>query len=365
MPEIRIDPLSGHRTIVAGERSKRPGGAPTCAPPEPIDVERDPFAEGHEDRTPPELYALRPGGGPPNSPGWTVRVVPNLYPALTPADPDDADGKPGSGAGAELGTGAELGAGDATRTDPGAGPTEIPAEPARGKPELFTALPATGAHEVIVNGPQPVLSLADLPVEQVLAAVEVWRARMRVHAGCAYSQLIVNERREGGASLPHTHAQLYALNFVPAVVARERERANAYTTRTMGQNLLGDLLAEEVRLRERIVAIDEEAVLLAPYASQLPFQLMLVPRRPRARFEDDGPTGAALLHDGLRRLARLLGSSPPLNLFIRTAPLGAEHFCWRIDVLPRLTHLAGLELSTGLNLNIVAPEHAATLLRDV
>jgi len=338
MPEIRIDPLSGHRTIIAGERSKRPGGAPTCAPPDPIDAEHDPFAEGHEDRTPPELYALRPGGGPPNSPGWTVRVVPNLYPALTPAEDD-------------------------TAAD-GTGHAEIAAEPARGKPELFTALPATGAHEVIVNGPQPVLSLAELPAEQVAAAVEVWRERMRAHADCAYTQLIVNERREGGASLPHTHAQLYALSFVPAVVARERERANAYTTRTMGQSLLGDLLAEEVRLRERIVAVDEEAVLLAPYASQLPFQLMLVPRRPRARFEDDGPTGAALLHDGLQRLARQLGSSPPLNLFVRTAPLGAEHFCWRIDILPRLTHLAGLELSTGVNLNIVAPEHAAALLRD-
>jgi UDPglucose--hexose-1-phosphate uridylyltransferase len=337
MPEIRIDPLSGHKTIVAGERSGRPGGEPTCAPAEPIDAERDPFAEGHEDRTPPELYALRPGGGPPNSPGWTVRVVPNLYPALTPADPDNPAGT---------------------------GRAEIAAEPARGKPELFTALPATGAHEVIVNGPQPVLSLADLPAEQVAAAVEVWRERMRAHALSAYTQLIVNERREGGASLPHTHAQLYALDFVPAVVARERERANAYTTRTMGQSLLGDVLAEEVRLRERIVAVDEEAVLIAPYASQLPFQLMLVPRRPRARFEDDGPTGAALLHDGLQRLARQLGSSPPLNLFVRTAPLGAEHFCWRIDILPRLTHLAGLELSTGVNLNIVAPEHAAALLRD-
>ena len=194
--------------------------------------------------------------------------------------------------------------------------------------------------------------------------MEVWRERMRAHAASAYLQLIVNERREAGASLPHTHAQLYALDFVPAVVARERERANAYTTRTMGQNLLGDVIAEEVRLRERIVAVDEEAVLIAPYASQLPFQLMLAPRRPRARFEDDGPSGAALLHDGLKRLARQLGSSPPLNLFVRTAPLGAEHFCWRIDILPRLTHLAGLELSTGVNLNIVAPEHAAALLRD-
>ncbi len=84
MPELRIDPLSGHRTIVAGERSRRPGGEPRATPPEPIDVSGDPFAEGHEDRTPPELYAVRPGGGPADGPGWTVRVVPNLYPALDP-----------------------------------------------------------------------------------------------------------------------------------------------------------------------------------------------------------------------------------------------------------------------------------------
>jgi len=132
----------------------------------------------------------------------------------------------------------------------------------------------------------------------------------------------------------------------------------------MGQSLLGDLVAEEVRLRERVVAIDEEAVLMTPYASRLPFQLTVAPRRPRARFEEDGPTGARLLHDGLCRLARYLGGSPPLNLWVRTAPRGADHFCWRIDVLPRLTHLAGLELSTGVSLNIVAPEHAAAVLRD-
>jgi UDPglucose--hexose-1-phosphate uridylyltransferase len=347
MPEIRIDPLSGHRTIVAGERSRRPGGAPTLSEaeraPEPIDPERDPFAEGHEDRTPPELYAVRPGGGVPDSPGWTVRVVPNLYPALAPADdgaaPPDSDG---------------------------ASEASEPREGARGAAlaELFSSLPATGAHEVIVNGPQPVLSLAELPVEQVAAAMGAWRERMRLHEECACVQLIVNERRQAGASLPHTHAQLYGLDFVPAAVARERERASAYATRTMGQSLLGDVVAEEVRLRERIVAIDEEAVLMAPYASRLPFQLMLAPRRPVPRFEQDGPTGAALLHDGLRRLARHFGASPPLNMWVRTAPRGAEHFCWRIDVLPRLTHLAGLELSTDVNLNIVAPEHAAALLRD-
>ncbi len=363
MPEIRIDPLSGHRTIVAGERSKRPGGEPSrCEPPEPIDSERDPFAEGHESRTPPELYAVRPGGGVADSPGWTVRVVPNLYPALAP-DAGEVEGEEEKENEANRGDGRSRGVeAEASGVGPG---VEEWSRGSRGMAdsELFMVLPARGAHEVIVNGPQSVLSLAELPGEQVAAAVEVWRTRMRVHEDAAYVQLIVNERREAGASLPHTHAQLYALDFVPADVARERERAGAYTTRTMGHTLLEDLIAEEVRRGERIVAIDEECVLLAPYASRLPFQLMLAPRRPCARFETDN-VGAGLLYEGLCRLARVLGSSPPLNLWVRTAPRGVEQFCWRIDIAPRLTHLAGLELSTGLNLNIVAPEHAASLLRD-
>jgi UDPglucose--hexose-1-phosphate uridylyltransferase len=81
------------------------------------------------------------------------------------------------------------------------------------------------------------------------------------------------------------------------------------------------------------------------------------------RFEDDGPTGARMVGEALQRLTVRLGASPPLNLWVRTAPRGAEHFCWRIDILPRLTHLAGLELGAGLSLNIVAPEKAAAELR--
>ena len=339
LPEVRTDPLSGHKAIVAADRARRPGGAPWCVPAQPIDPQKDPFADGHEEQTPPELEAVRPGGGPPNSPGWLVRVVPNLYPALEPRDehaqipPQRAELPPGGGeASARLG--------------------------------LFSAMPASGGHEVIINSPAGVTSLAELPVEQVELAVDVWRSRMRAHPTSACVQLIVNERYEAGASLPHTHSQLYALDFVPALVARERERFGAYARRSQGHDLLGDLIAEEVRLRERVVAIDDEAVLIAPYASSMPFQLMLAPRRPRARFEDDGATGARLLHDGLCRLARHLGCSPPLNLWVRTAPAGAEEFCWRIDVVPRLSHLAGLELSTGLSLNIVAPEHAAAALRE-
>jgi UDPglucose--hexose-1-phosphate uridylyltransferase len=324
--ELRVDPLTGLRSIIASARADRPGGHFDLDPPPPIDASKDPFAPGHEDQTPPEVYAVRPDGGGPDTPGWTVRVVPNLYPALTP---------------------------DAHEPE------------AEAYPDLFTAQAASGRHEVIVNGPQVVNSLVELDPGQLELAMDAWRERMRAHAGCACRHLIVNERREAGASLPHTHAQLYALPFVPAAVARERERFTAYATRTMGGNLLGDLVQEEVRRRDRIVAIDDEAVAMAPYASRVPYQLMIAPRRPRPRFEDDGPLGAALLHDVLGRLARRLGASPPLNLWVRTAPSGAEHFCWRIDLLPRLTHLAGLELGTGVNLCITAPEQAAAELREI
>jgi UDPglucose--hexose-1-phosphate uridylyltransferase len=325
LPEIRIDPLTGQRAIIAGDRAGRPGGELSSPPPPVIDPETDPFADGHEERTPPELYAVRPGGGDPNTPGWTVRVVPNLYPALSEDPP--------------------------------------PPRP-EANADLFWSAPARGAHEVVINSPRPVVSLSQLAADQVAAAAEAWRERIRAHPEAAYVHVIVNERREAGASLPHTHAQVYAMDFVPAAIARERERFGAYATRTMGGNLLADLVQEEVRRRDRVVAIDDDTVLIAAYAGRVPFQLMIAPRTPRARFEDDGPTGAAMLHDALNRLARRLDSPPPLNLWIRTAPQGAETFCWRIDILPRLTHLAGLELGAGVNLNIVAPERAAAELRE-
>ena len=312
---------------MAGERGARPGAWLDVEPRPPVDPERDPFAAGHEDQTPPEVYALREDGG-----GWKVRVVPNLYPALTPGEPGTAEDPLGSG---------------------------------RGEPDLFTARPALGAHEVIVNAPDPVSSLAELPPEQVETSMSVWRERMRVHADAAYVHVIVNEGKEAGASLPHTHAQLYALPFVPAAVARERERFTAYSNRMGGRNLLGDLVQEEVRRRERVVAIDDEAVALCPFGARVPFHLQVVPRRPTARFSDEGPLGARMLHQALNRLAAVLGSLPPLNMWVRTAPRDAERFCWRIELLPRLAQLAGLEIGTGVHLNVLAPEDAAGRLRGV
>jgi UDPglucose--hexose-1-phosphate uridylyltransferase len=332
LPELRIDPLSGLRAIIAGERASRPGAFASKIEERPqVDPDKDPFAEGNEDRTPPEVWALRPDGGGPDTPGWKVRVVPNLYPALGAGEPDAADDPMRSG---------------------------------RGMPELFTSRPAVGAHEVIINSPRPVSTLVDLEPDELETAMDAWRTRMATHSDAAYTHLIVNEGVLAGASLPHTHSQLYALPFVPAAVARERERFTAYYERTQGRNLLADVLQEEVRLRERIVAIDSEAVVICPFASRMPYELMLIPRTARARFQDDGPVGAKLLHEALSRLQGALGGLPPLNMWIRTAPTGAGEFCWHLDVVPRLAQLAGLEMGTGVSLNIVPPEQAATTLRD-
>jgi UDPglucose--hexose-1-phosphate uridylyltransferase len=329
--ELRIDPLSGLRVIVAGERGRRPGAWLDVQPRTPIDPERDPFAEGHEDQTPPEVYALRDNGGPPNGPGWRVRVVPNLFPALSPDAPEP-------------------------RADPLAG--------GRGEPDLFPSQPARGAHEVIINAPDPVHSLAEVPAEQVETAMGVWRQRMREHGGAAYVHVIVNEGKEAGASLEHSHAQLYALGFVPAQVARERERFVSYNQHTMGGDLLAEIASEEVRRKERLVAIDDDALLICPWASRSPFELRIIPRQPARSFESDGEVGVGMLRTALRAMEGRFGQVPQLNAWTLTAPRGADEFHWHLDIAPRIGIRAGFEMSTGVELNVFPPERAAAELRE-
>jgi UDPglucose--hexose-1-phosphate uridylyltransferase len=322
-PELRIDPLTGLRVVLAPARADRPFSFESS---ETHDAAREecPLCEGHESWTPPETFALRPGGGPPDSPGWLVRAVPNKYPLVAPG-----------GAGAN---GADSG---------------------RGDPELLVSSKATGHHEVIVHSPEHVASMTALAPDQFRHAIEGWLRRSAAHADAAYVHLMVNEGHAAGASLEHSHAQLYALDNVPAMVAREREHFTAHNTRTMGGCLLCDLLKEEVRRRERVVAVDDHAVLLAPFASRGPYELQLVPRRHERSFADSEPAALDLLREGLLRLSAKLGAPPPLNLWVRTAPRGADNFHWHVDVVPRLTRLAGFELGTGQYVNIVPPERAA------
>jgi UDPglucose--hexose-1-phosphate uridylyltransferase len=122
-------------------------------------------------------------------------------------------------------------------------------------------------------------------------------------------------------------------------------------------------LVEEVRRRERLVAIDEEAALICPWASRSPFELRVIPRRESARFEDDD-SGAAMIRTAMKALTTLFDGSPELNLWVRTAPRGADQFHWHVDIAPRLTIKAGFELGTGVDINVYPPERAATDLKE-
>lgn len=333
--------------ILAPGRAERPD-AFTPAPSEARagSAESCPFCEGREDRTPPEVWANRPGGGEPNSPGWTQRSVPNLYPVL--ASQEEAAAEDGA---AETGL--------ASSVDP------LRASARARQPDLFASQPAVGAHEVIIHAPEHVTSLGELGDERFGGAVAAWRERMRAHAGSAAClHLIVNEGRDAGASLPHSHAQLYALSFVPADVARERERAGAYHERTMGGHLLSDVAVEEVRRRERLVAVDDEAILVCPWASRSPFELRVIPRRAAPSFETDDEVGTAMIRTAITALTTVFGATPQLNLWVRTAPRDAEEFDWHVDILPRLTIRAGLELGTGVDVNVYPPERGASDLRE-
>lgn len=326
--EIRVGPFDGERSIIAGARHARPGSVAAWVQPlPPLDLGSDPFAEGNEHQTPPEVDAHRPAGGPADGPGWRTRVVPNAFPLLTPFAAD--------------------------------------AEP-EAVPQLFGAVAAVGTHEVIVQSPGPHRTLGELAPQQLHHVVAMWQRRLRAHAGAAARHLFVNERAEAGASQDHTHAQLVALPTVPMLLARERERAEAYAQQTMGGSLAGDVLQEEVRRGHRVVAIDDDAVLLAPWASRGAYHLTILPRRTALRFEDE-PDGmaSAMLGDALRRLAARFGAPPPLNLWLRTAVSGAERTSWRMELLPALARPGGVELGAGIAVCTVAPEQAARELRDL
>ena len=345
--------------ILAPGRADRPEGFEGSAS-EPKGPESCPFCEGREDRTPLEVYATRPPGEPANSPGWTTRVVPNLYPALAGDEDTGAHNAPGD---AGVGRAAPVAA---TKGEAGAfASAGDPLLESRrsGEPDLFASRPASGRHEVLINSPQHVTAMNELSEEQFAAALATWRQRMAAHADSSYVQLIVNEGGGAGASLEHSHAQLYGLDFVPAAVARERERVGAYAERTAGGSLLSDILVEEVRRKERLVAIDEEAALVCPWASRSPFELRVIPRRAAASFADDA-AGAAMIHTALRLLAKRFDRSPELNLWIRTAPRGAGHFHWHVDIAPRLSIKASFEFATGVDINTYPPERAASDLKE-
>jgi UDPglucose--hexose-1-phosphate uridylyltransferase len=339
MPELRHDPIQKRWVIIATERSRPPD--PPAHPPD-LDGALCPFCEGNEHKTPPEIIALRPGGSAPNQPGWQVRVVPNKFPALRIE-------------------------GDLERRAAG----------------IYDRMNGVGAHEVIIETPRHDLHLADMPVEQVARVIWTYRERLvdlLRDARFKYVLVFKNHGLAAGASLAHPHTQVIATPVTPLTLSGELQSAKEHFHHKE-RCLFCDILAQELESGERIVAGSGPLVAFAPFASRFPFEVSIMPRQHHASFAEisDEAIGhlAATLRDVLRRMKRAL-NDPPFNFLIHTipnvkAPPRRSHYWetieldyhWHLELMPRLTRIAGFEWGTGFYINPTAPEHAAKYLREI
>jgi UDPglucose--hexose-1-phosphate uridylyltransferase len=260
--------------------------------------------------TPPEVY--RTGEGDRDTPGWRVRVVPNLYPIVGGTD---------------------------------AGPG------------------ATGAHEVVVLSPSHENSFAQLDHRQAVEVLTVLRDRSRSHlaAGHTFVQIAINHGRAAGASIEHPHAQLVALDVMPPAVTREVERF---------ETAAHDLVAADLEEGgDALRVVDGPVAAWCPQASSTPYELRLALRAARARFDEandsDIEAVATVARDALGRLASALGDVP-YNLVVHTAgpDTSAGSFHWYIEVQTRINVVAGFEQGTGILVNTVPPEQAVQHLRE-
>lgn len=337
MSQWRQDPLTGRWVVIAAGRRQRPDEFP---PPEsgPADRESCPFCPGHEHLTTPEITARgRPSGAPAGGPGWRMRVFGNMYPAVRPVE----------------------------------GKQETVASTA----EIFwPALPGRGHHEVLVYTPDHgagLHALADDELAELLLLVRERMADLAARPGVAHVLPFFNQGGEAGATLVHPHGQIIATPLVPQLVATKVERLRA--ARAAGRGcLVCDLLAREEAADERIVTSGDGALVLAPWASRFPCELLAAPRRhagdPAAAPAEDCAAVAAVLGPALRALA-VVRPDPPLNMVLHGGPAGAPagpdgDFHWHVEVLPRWTRLAGFEAGSGFAINSMAPETAACRLRE-
>ncbi len=329
MPDLRKDPIMGRWVIISTERARRPSDfaharearrGTQCA-----------FCGEHEHETPPEVLAFRSNGASANSRGWSVRVVPNKFPAL-----------------------------------------RIEGEIGRRGDGIFDMMNGVGAHEVIIETPDHNADLAHLSEAQIEEVL--WAYHDRIHdlkkdRRFRYILIFKNHGAEAGASLEHTHSQLIALPIIPLNVAEELNGAREYF-RHKERCIFCDLIRQELDDQTRLVAENEEFVTVCPFAPRFPLETWILPKRHGGAFENvtkhEYHNLARALRDMLRRLNKAL-DSPPYNYVIHSSPVrdpddGFYH--WHLEIMPKLTKVAGFEWGTGFYINPVPPEDAARHLRD-
>jgi len=329
LPELRKDPVIGRWVIIATERKKRPSDFVNTDERCVFDPSTCPFCEGNEKKTPPEIMAYR-NGTPSDSSGWSIRVVPNKFPALA-----------------------------------------IEGEMDRMGDGMFDKMNGVGAHEVIIETPTHVCNYDSLPVHEVNNIVSAYRERMRDLKGdprFKYVLIFKNKGRDAGASLEHTHSQLIALPIVPKRVVEELEGSKEYY-RFKERCVFCDILRQEMKDDVRVVFENQEFVCISPYAPKSPFETWILPKKHQSCFEflEDAqiPYLAEILHRLMIKINEVLGD-PPFNYIVHTAPLHEDpvHYHWHIEIMPKLTQVAGFEWGSGFYINPAPPEDAAQALRS-
>lgn len=308
MTELRYDLVTGRQVLLAPGRSARPHtvvAAPVEAAPDSC-----PFCPGHEHETPPEV--ARTGSGAPETPGWRIRVVPNLYPIV-------------------------------------GGPHVTPG--------------ASGAHEVVILHPDHTRSLGGLNDREVRELFTVLRDRARVHAdaGFAHVQVLVNQGRAAGASIAHPHAQVLAIDFVPPAVIEVVHRFEDARTNVV-------LTDAEAGFPQGGRITDDPAIVWCPWAAASPFETRITAPDAGPRFEESSDAALAAVAVATRRVVTAIEAihgAVAYNLVVHNGPARGDHpFHWYVTVAPRVSVVAGFEIGTGLFVNTVTPAAAAELLRD-
>jgi len=330
MSELRKDPISGHWVIISTERGSRPsdfGSSPATAP-----VEFCPFCEGHEDKTPPEIFSFREENSKPNQRGWSLRVVPNKFPAL-----------------------------------------RIEGYLERKGDGIYDRMNGIGAHEVVIETPHHAQILSSLSEQMIGRVFIAYRERIRDLANDRRFRFCIVFKNQGfhaGATLLHAHSQIVALPITPQWVENELGGARRYYNQKE-RCIFCDILRQELDDDVRIVTKNDHFAAIAPYAPRFPFETWILPLDHCSNYEDISyeqiQALASLIKDLLCRLETAL-EYPPFNYMIHTSPLpvrGNNYYHWHIELIPRLTSTAGFEWGTGFYINPTPPEDAAVFLRKL
>jgi UDPglucose--hexose-1-phosphate uridylyltransferase len=329
LPELRRDPVSGRWVIISTDRRKRPNDF-RFERASTLGREQCPFCPGHEDMTPPEVLAYRQNGSAPNTPGWELRVVPNKFPAL-----------------------------------------QVEGTLDREPDGMFDRMNGIGAHEVIIETPHHDRSLAAMSEPEIERVLWAYRERildLKRDGRLRYILVFKNHGAAAGATLEHTHSQLIALPIVPDFLREELSGARRHFE-VKERCVFCDVVHEDLTDGRRIIQENADIVALAPYAPRFAFETWLLPRRHGARFEEaprhEYESLARMLKSVLQRMDRAL-ETPPYNLIVHTSPFSEEtgdFYHWHVEIMPKLTRVAGFEWGTGFYLNPTSPEEAAQVLR--